>query len=116
MEQFDLNIKKKFYKIGEVAEILNVKPSLLRFWEKKFKIIKPLKNSKGTRFYTEQDIKNLELIYYLLKIKKMTIKGANYYLNKINKLESKENVLLINTLLKIRSFLLTILNDMKKEQ
>jgi DNA-binding transcriptional MerR regulator len=58
---------KLYYSIGEVAEILDVNASLLRFWEKEFDVLKPQKNSKGNRIYTQKDLKNLRLIHYLVK-------------------------------------------------
>jgi DNA-binding transcriptional MerR regulator len=70
------NIEKFYFSIGEVAEMLGVNASLIRFWEKNFDIIQPRKNKKGTRFYTKEDIDNLKLIYHLVKEQRMTIEGA----------------------------------------
>ena len=73
----EINLKEKlFYNIGEVAEAFNVNPSLIRYWEKEFKILKPKKTLKGTRKYNSVDIKNLKLIYNLLKNRGFTIEGA----------------------------------------
>ena len=73
----ETNLKEKlFYNIGEVAEAFNVNPSLLRYWEKEFKILKPKKTVKGTRKYSSNDIKNFKLIYNLLKNRGFTIEGA----------------------------------------
>ena len=71
---------KLYYSIGEVAEILNTTSSMLRFWEKEFDIIKPSKNKKGTRMFTDTDIENFKLIYSLLKVKGYTIEGARKHL------------------------------------
>ena len=68
--------EKLFYSIGEVSEMLGVNPSLIRFWEKHFPIIKPQKNKKGNRLFTVKDIENLKLIYHLVKEKGMTLEGA----------------------------------------
>jgi DNA-binding transcriptional MerR regulator len=65
-----------YYSIGEVAEMLDVPTSTVRFWESKFDILKPAKNSKGNRRFTPDDIDNLKLIYNLIKEKGMTIEGA----------------------------------------
>ncbi|MEQ9187297.1 MAG: MerR family transcriptional regulator [Cryomorphaceae bacterium] len=67
---------KLYYSIGEVAEILNVNASLLRFWEKEFDLVKPQKNAKGNRIYKEQDVKNLKLIHHLVKDRGFTLDGA----------------------------------------
>jgi DNA-binding transcriptional MerR regulator len=73
---------KQYYPISEVAKMLNVNISLLRFWEKEFNIIKPRKNRKGDRLFRPEDVKNLKLIYFLLKEKKYTIEGANSFIKK----------------------------------
>lgn len=67
---------KRYYTIGEVAEAFDVNPSLLRFWEKEFEIIQPKKNEKGTRRFTQEDIKNLKLIYHLVRVEGYTLDGA----------------------------------------
>lgn len=56
---------KKYFKIGEVSEMLNVNASTLRFWEKNFPQIKPMKNKKGDRIYSLRDIEMLKEIQYL---------------------------------------------------
>jgi DNA-binding transcriptional MerR regulator len=73
---------KQYYPISEVANMFNVNISLLRFWEKEFSILKPRKNKKGDRLFRPEDIRNLKLIYFLLKEKKYTIKGAKDFLKK----------------------------------
>jgi Predicted transcriptional regulators len=70
------NSRKLFYSIGEVAAIFDVNESLLRFWEKEFDTIKPKKNAKGTRSYTNEDIEDIRQIYFLVKEKGMTLVGA----------------------------------------
>ena len=69
-------MEKLYYSIGEVAKMLNVNLSLLRFWEKEFPFICPKKNDKGTRLYTQENIDNIRLIYHLVKEKKLTLEGA----------------------------------------
>lgn len=75
--------EKLYYSIGEVAEAFDVNPSLIRFWEKEFDILKPKKNSRGNRRFTPEDVRNLELIYHLVKIRGFTLDGA--------KIQLKEN-------------------------
>ncbi|RZP15576.1 MAG: MerR family transcriptional regulator [Flavobacteriales bacterium] len=72
--------EKRYYGIGEVAKAFSVNNSLIRFWEKEFDIIKPKKNNKGDRKFTSEDIKNLELIYHLVKERGFKLEGAKKYL------------------------------------
>lgn len=74
--------EKRYYKIGEVAKAFNVNTSLIRFWEKEFAIIKPKKNAKGNRLFTQEDIKNFKLIYNLVKERGFTLDGAKQKLKK----------------------------------
>ncbi|HNW57285.1 MAG TPA: MerR family transcriptional regulator [Bacteroidales bacterium] len=69
-------IEKLYYSIGEVAEMLDVPVSTVRFWENEFDVLKPMKNKKGNRLFTPGDIKNLKIIYHLLKEQGMTLSGA----------------------------------------
>ncbi len=68
--------EKRYYKIGEVAKAFNLNTSHIRFWEKEFDILKPKKNKKGNRLFTQIDVKNLKLIYHLVKEKGFTLDGA----------------------------------------
>lgn len=97
---------KQYYSIGEVALMFKVNASLLRFWETEFDIIQPRKNKKGDRHFRPVDIKNLELIYDLLRRRKLTIEGAKEYL-KSNK-RSREKYEMIKSLENLKSFLLEI--------
>lgn len=90
--------EKLYYNIGEISKAFNVNPSLLRFWEKEFDILNPKKTLKGTRKYNSIDIKNLKLIYNLLKVRGFTIEGANEKL----KTESKK-IEIVEKLEKIKS-------------
>ena len=69
-------IKKVYYSIGEVAKIFDVSTSLIRFWEGEFDMLKPRKNRKGNRLFTESDIKVLQMIFHLVKEKGYTLEGA----------------------------------------
>jgi DNA-binding transcriptional MerR regulator len=97
---------KQYYPISEVANMFNVNISLLRFWEKEFTILKPRKNKKGDRLFRPEDIRNLKLIYFLLKEKKYTIKGAREYLKKGKKVDDKFDT--VEVLKNIRSMLLEL--------
>lgn len=69
-------VEKLYYSIGEVAEMLEVPVSTVRFWENEFDVLKPMKNKKGNRLFTPADIKNLKIIHHLLKDEGMTLSGA----------------------------------------
>jgi len=98
--------QRQYYSIGEVAEMFRVNQSLLRFWENEFDIIQPRKNRKGDRHFRPIDIKNLELIYDLLRRRKLTIEGAKNFLKKNKK--AKENFELIQSLQAVKGYLLEI--------
>ncbi len=99
--------KKMYYGIGEVAEAFGVNTSLIRFWEKEFDILKPKKNAKGNRKFTQEDIKNLELIYHLVKERGFTLEGAKTHL-KEQKQESLSSFDIIRKLEAIKGQLIKI--------
>lgn len=68
--------EKLYYSIGEVASILKVNTSLIRYWEKEFNSIRPKKNRRGNRLFTKKDIEILKFIYHLVKIQGHTLEGA----------------------------------------
>jgi DNA-binding transcriptional MerR regulator len=98
--------QRQYYSIGEVADMFGVNQSLLRFWENEFDIIQPRKNRKGDRHFRPVDIKNLELIYDLLRRRKLTIEGAKDFLKKNAK--AKEHFEMIQSLQSLKGFLLEI--------
>ena len=82
-----LNLPDKlYYSIGEVAKAFNVNASLIRYWEQEFPIIKPKKNKKGNRYFTPEDLKNLQIIYHLVKEKGYTLDGARISLTTNSKI------------------------------
>lgn len=100
-------IEKLYYSIGEVAKILNVNVSLVRFWEKEFDILQPKKNKKGNRMFTAADFENLKLIFHLVKERGFTLEGAKNKL-KENKEDTINNFEIISRLKEIRSFLVEL--------
>lgn len=106
MEQ---EIEKKYYKIKEVAEMFDVNESLLRFWEKKFDVIKPFKNKKGDRYYHLEDIENIRTIHYLTKVQGYTLRGAQEAMKA--QASTRDKAQIFATLEKLKSLLL----DIKKE-
>jgi DNA-binding transcriptional MerR regulator len=99
--------EKRYYSIGEVAKAFDVNPSLLRFWEKEFDVLKPKKNAKGNRKFTQEDVKNLELIFYLVKERGFTLEGAKNHL-KESKKKTLDNFELIQKLEFIKNELIKI--------
>lgn len=68
--------EKLFYTMGEVTEMFDVNSSLLRYWESRFKQLRPKRNNKGNRLYRPEDVEFIKLLYHLLKERGMTIEGA----------------------------------------
>ena len=99
--------EKLYYSIGEVSEAFDVNASLIRFWEKEFEILKPKKNSKGTRRYSLIDIEKLQTIHHLVKEKGYTLDGAKDQLKILNK-----NFEVIKKLEKVKSKLINIRNEL----
>src|SRR5688572_11783790 len=97
---------KQYYSIGDVAQMFGVNTSLIRYWENEFDVLEPRKNRKGDRFFKPSDIKNLQLIYDLLRRRKFTIEGAKDYLKR-NK-QAEERYQMIDSLQKLKSFLFEI--------
>ena len=72
MTQSTEALTKLFYSIGEVAGMLDVNETLLRYWEKEFpQQIKPRKTARGTRQYTREDIESIRVVYNLVKVRGM---------------------------------------------
>ena len=99
--------EKLYFSNSEVAEKFNLAPSALRFWEKEFDTIKPFKNKKGNRFYTQEDIDHLALINHLVKERGLTLKGAKAKI-KENKDEVEHNYEIVQKLQEIKQYLIQI--------
>ena len=100
-------VEKLFYSIGEVAEMFHVKTSLIRYWEKEFDIIRPKKNKKGNRLFTQADIDNFHLIFHLVKERGMTLKGAKKKI-KENKEDTEKNFEVIKTLKELKELMIEV--------
>jgi DNA-binding transcriptional MerR regulator len=96
--------EKLYYSIGEVARMLDVQTSAVRYWEKEFDILKPKKNRKGNRMFTPGDLKNIRIIHHLLKEKGMTIAGAKKKMSENPESVSK-TMEVVDSLRKIRDML-----------
>ena len=110
MPKLKTDVDKLFYSIGEVAKKYNVNVSLIRFWEKEFDILKPKKNKKGNRMFTKKDMRNLNIIYHLVKERGFTLEGAKKKL-KENKQDTIDNIAIVEKLKEIRGFL----TDLREE-
>lgn len=102
---------KRYYTIGEVAELFEVTKSLIRFWEGEFDFLKPHKNSKGERRFTPQNLEQLQLIYELVKERGFTIDGARHEIKRHLKWEA-EKVEMIKRLKGVKKGLKTLLNSL----
>jgi DNA-binding transcriptional MerR regulator len=100
-------IEKLYYSIGEVAEIFTVAPSLIRFWESEFDIIKPKKNRKGNRQFTKEDIDNVRTIYHLVKEKGFTLQGAKEMLRNDSQ-AVKDKMEMMDSLRNVKKFLVEL--------
>ena len=101
------NEKIKYYSIGEVSTITEVKQTVLRFWETEFQNLKPKKNKFGHRIYTDEDIKIINIIKYLLYEKGLTIKGAKSFFESKSSIANSKD---------IKMKLLEILSILKQEK
>ena len=108
------NSKKIYYSMGEVAEMLDVSTSLVRFWEKQFDIITPHKNKKGNRMFSPEDVRNLKTIYHLVKERGMTLAGAAKHLkaNRGGKEAIERDMEIAERLASIRALLLEVRNEL----
>ncbi len=102
---------KIYYSMGEVAEMMDVSTSLLRFWEQKFDILTPHKNKKGNRMFSPSDVRNLKTIYHLVKERGMTLAGADRYL-KANRGSIERDMEIAERLGTIRALLLEVRNEL----
>lgn len=98
-------VNKLYFSIGEVASLLKVNASLIRFWEKEFEVLNPKKNKKGNRMFSQEDLQNLKIIYGLVKEKGHTLQGARDYL-KTNQGKATDKQKVIDLLIQLKSFLL----------
>jgi DNA-binding transcriptional MerR regulator len=105
-------IEKIYYTIGEVAELFEVNTSLIRFWENEFDFLSPQKNKKGNRLFTKEDINKIRIIYHLVKEKGYTLQGARERI-KLNKEDVEKQVEIIDSLQRIKSFLLELKSDLQ---
>ncbi len=105
------NLNKRYFSIGEVAKMFELSKSLIRFWEKEFDSLKPHKNGKGERRFTEQNIKQLRIIHNLVKERGFTLDGAKQEIKK-NRQSLEEKIVYIDKLKTLRFFLENLKNKL----
>jgi len=103
--------EKRYYSIGELAKAFDVNASLIRFWDKEFDVLKPKKNAKGNRMFTPDDVKNLQLIYHLVKERGFTLEGAKVHL-KEGQQKTMDKFEIIRKLEAIKTNLINLKNEL----
>ncbi len=103
--------KKRYYRIGEVANAFGVPKSMIRYWEQEFDMIKPKKNSKGDRMFTDVDIDKLKLVYHLAKEQGYSLEGVRKKLREQPK-KTVQKITTINRLEAIKEELIKIKNQL----
>ena len=101
-------IGKLYYRIGEVADMFKVNTSLIRFYEKEFDIIKPHRNKKGNRLFTQNDVDHFHTIFHLIKEKGYTLEGAKLQLKENRALNNAPEQDIKNSLLRMKRFLIEL--------
>lgn len=108
-------LTKKYYRIGDVAEILGLPQSTIRFWEREFTELRPKRNAGGTRMYTPSDIEQLRILRFLIKDKGLTLDGAREHLRRNRRdLDRKHEV--VRRLKDIRRRLTDMLDALDQRQ
>lgn len=97
--------------MGEVSSMFGVNASQIRFYEREFDILQPKKNKKGNRLFSPEDVANLKIIFHLVKEKGFTLQGAREYL-KSNKQEAREHQRVIDSLERLKQFLMEVRNSL----
>lgn len=111
-------VEKIYYSMGEVTEMFDVEASLIRYWCSQFSCLRPKRNAKGNRLFTQQDIERLKRIHHLLKEKKMTIEGAQKAMRKRN-IEAEEkdsDIELLEQLQSLRAMLVEMRDGIGEEE
>jgi DNA-binding transcriptional MerR regulator len=104
---------KLYFKIGEVAALVGVKPHVLRYWESEFSIVKPSKTRSKHRLYRRRDVETLLHIKHLLHDERFTIEGARKRLKTIHKDDRKPATELVPADRTYRSVLLRVKKDIE---
>lgn len=107
------SLDKKYYRIREVADILNIPASTLRFWENQFTIINPKRTDTNRRLYTSSDIETIRLVYYLVKEKGMKLEAAQAEIRR-NRSNVSKRIEVIDRLRAIRAEIVRMKSEIDK--
>lgn len=108
--------EKLYYSMGEVTEMFDVNPSLIRYWGTQFDVLRPKRNKKGNRMFTAEDIATLKLIYHLVKERGMTIDGARKALKaRRSDTATPREVELLERLQRLRAMLVQVREELGGE-
>ncbi len=111
--------EKLYYSMGEVAEMFDVNPSLIRYWGTRFAALRPKRNKKGNRMFTAEDIETLKLIHHLVKERGMTLDGARKALSAertVSRAEGSAEIELLERLQAVRAMLVQVRDSYGVEQ
>lgn len=106
---------KFYYSIGEVAAMFGVNTSTIRYWEREFDVLRPRKNKKGNRLFTQRDVRYVHVIHQLLKVRGYTLAGAKHAL-KDRFSDYEERIILLETLERTKGFLLGLESLLAEKQ
>lgn len=109
------DLTKKYYKIKDVAEILNVSQPTLRYWESEFPEVSPLRSTSNQRYYTPDDITTLRIIYYLVKVRGLKIEAAKEQM-RLNRSNISKRMDIIDKLSDVRDELEMMLKGLEKRK
>jgi DNA-binding transcriptional MerR regulator len=87
-------LTKRYYSIGEVAEMFDVSKSLIRYWEQEFDVFKPHKTRSGERKFTPENITQFLQIYQLVKERGFTLNGAKIEIQRLKSTEKRHKEIL----------------------
>ena len=107
-------IEKKYFSIGEVADMIKVAASLIRYWEGEFDIIRPKKDKKGNRRYTNDDIQKIRYVYHLVKEKGYTLQGAQEVIAS-GKKQGFDKVTAVQKLQELKDFLINLKHELHSQ-
>ena len=105
--------------MGEVTEMFDVEPSVIRYWCTQFSCLRPKRNAKGNRLFSQQDIERLKRIHHLLRERRMTIEGAQKAMRKRTitaEEESDNDLLLLEQLQTLRAMLVEMRESIGEEE
>jgi DNA-binding transcriptional MerR regulator len=112
-------VEKLYYSMGEVTEMFDVEPTVIRYWCTQFSCLRPKRNAKGNRLFSQQDVERLKRIHHLLRERKLTIEGAQKAMRKrsISAEEVSDNdMVLLEQLQTLRAMLVEMRESIGEEE